>query len=115
MLIGKGLSEGYLTSEELREIIIAGIYSLSLEGKQLLVLIPDSTRTMPMPIVFDLFEEVVEPRVKKLDYLVALGTHQPLSDAQLSVLVGRQVRDGKVETTPGSSTMNGISLKLSSK
>ncbi|MCJ7501811.1 MAG: lactate racemase domain-containing protein, partial [Acidobacteriia bacterium] len=36
------------------------------------------------------------PRVTALDYLVALGTHQPMSDAQLSKLVGRQVTNGQV-------------------
>ncbi len=97
MVIGKGLSKGYLTSTEMREIIIEGINSLAPENKRLLVLIPDTTRTMPMPFVFDLFEDVLGQRVNRLDYLVALGTHQPLSDSQLSLLVGRQVRDGRVD------------------
>jgi nickel-dependent lactate racemase len=51
---------------------------------------------MPMPILFDLFEELLHHRVKKLDYLVALGTHQPLNDSQLSTMVGKQVVNGKV-------------------
>jgi len=67
-----------------------------LDGKRVIVLIPDNTRTMPMPLMFDLFEELLSQRVSQLDYLVALGTHQPLDDVQLSKLVGRSVISGKV-------------------
>ncbi len=35
-------------------------------------------------------------RVKALDYLVALGTHQPMSDLQLGKLVGQPVINGRV-------------------
>lgn len=98
-MIGKGLSEGFLTNDELREIISVGIDSVALDGKRLLILIPDTTRTMPMPFLFNLFDELLYRRVKKMDYLVALGTHQPLSDAQLSRLVGQQVSAGMVGNT----------------
>ena len=96
MVIGKGLSEGYLTNQEIREIVSEGINSLALDDKRVLVLIPDTTRTMPMPFMFDLFDELLRPRVKIMDFLVALGTHQPLNDFQLSTLVGKSVRDGMV-------------------
>ena len=62
--------------------------SLPLDQKRVLVLIPDTTRTMPLPFLFDLLEEFLIQRVRKLDFLVALGTHQPLGDNQLSKLVG---------------------------
>ncbi len=44
---------------------------------------------MPMPQMFDLFEEFLGTRVAALDYLVALGTHPPMTDAQLGRLVGQ--------------------------
>ena len=59
------------------------------------MLIPDGTRTMPMPLLFDVLDEAVGPRAAALDFLVALGTHAPMSDAQLSQLVGRTVVDGR--------------------
>lgn len=95
MIIGKGLNEGSLTNDELHEIVCEGLNSLTLDGKRVLAIIPDRTRTMPMPIVFDLYEEILHNRVKNLDYLIALGTHQPLNDSQLSKLVGRKVVEGK--------------------
>src|SRR5437870_2299192 len=60
------------------------------------MIIPDGTRTMPMPLMFEILHKRLRPRVKALDYLVALGTHPLMSDAQLSKLIGQTVVDGKV-------------------
>ena len=67
-----------------------------MDGKRVLIIIPDGTRTMPMQLMFGLFEDLLSSRVMALDYLVALGTHQPMNDAQLSKLVGRTVVNGQV-------------------
>ena len=96
MVIGTGLQDGYLNKDEIQVIVRDSLVSLALDGKRVIVLIPDNTRTMPMPLMFDLFEELLSQRVSQLDYLVALGTHQPLDDIQLSKLVGRSVIGGKV-------------------
>ena len=58
---------------------------------RVLVLIPDGTRTMPMPLMFDLLQEEIGTRAAACDYLVALGTHPLMTDAQLSRLVGHPV------------------------
>jgi len=99
MIIGRGLSEGYLSNEEIESIVSDGLESLSLDGKRVLIIIPDRTRTMPMPFMFNLFDELLGSRARYLDYLVALGTHQPLDDNQLSQLVGREVLFGRVGRT----------------
>ncbi|OGN91047.1 MAG: hypothetical protein A2Y88_02345 [Chloroflexi bacterium RBG_13_48_10] len=99
MTMGTGLKAGYLSKGEVREIVRVSLASLALDAKRVLVLIPDNTRTMPMPLMFDLFEEFLSRQVSQLDYLVALGTHQPLDDYQLSKLVGRRVKNGKVGST----------------
>jgi nickel-dependent lactate racemase len=99
MLIGMGLKDGYLSKDEIQAIARDSLASMALDGKRVIVLIPDSTRTMPMPYMFDLFEELLSHRVSQLDYLIALGTHQALGDGQLSKLVGRRVIDGKVGQT----------------
>lgn len=95
MLIGKGSSDAYLSDDEVRAIVAEATATTKLDGRRVLVIIPDGTRTMPMPMMFGIFDELLRPRVKALDYLVALGTHTPMSDAQLSKLVGRPVADGK--------------------
>jgi len=95
MVIGKGFTDRYLSEAEAHELVEQSIASLAVDGKRVLMIIPDGTRTMPMPLMFSLFQELLAPRVKALDYLVALGTHQPMSDAQLSKLVGRRVVQGQ--------------------
>ncbi len=95
MVIGAGDSNKKLSDTEVENIVRQAFENSDLDGKSVLVLIPDGTRTMPMGLMFSLFEKYLQNRVTKLDYLVALGTHQPMTDAQLSKLVGRPVVDGK--------------------
>ena len=89
MVIGQGSPDRFLNDGEIRAIVEEALASLQVDGKRVLIIIPDGTRTMPMPRMFDLFEELLEPRAASLDYLVALGTHPPMTDAQISRLVGR--------------------------
>ena len=92
---GKGLLEGYLSPVEMAAVAGEGLARLKLDGRRVLVLIPDGTRTMPMPVMFEILERELGPRVAALDYLVALGTHSPMDDAQLEALVGRPVVGGR--------------------
>ena len=94
-VVGRGLDTGFLPLDEVRAIVHEALARMPLDGKRVLVLIPDGTRTMPLPLFFGVLEEAVAPRARALDFLVALGTHVPLTDAQLSRLVGRTVTDGK--------------------
>jgi lactate racemase len=98
-VIGKGSAEKYLSQDEVRQIVAEAVASAGFGGKRVLVLIPDGTRTMPMPLMFELFQELLKPRVKDLDYLVALGTHAPMTDAQLSKLIGQTVVNEMVGDT----------------
>jgi nickel-dependent lactate racemase len=94
MVIGKGYSDRTLTDDETGALVSEALSTLPVDGKRVLIIIPDGTRSMPMPFMFGLFEQFLGPRVTALDYLVALGTHQPMSDAQLSKLVSRTVVNG---------------------
>jgi nickel-dependent lactate racemase len=92
--VGNGVSEGYLSREQLDAVAREGLGALPVDGRRVLVIIPDGTRTMPMPMMFAMLERELGPRVAALDYLVALGTHTPMTDAQLSALVGQPVSNG---------------------
>jgi lactate racemase len=93
-VVGDGGPGRHLEAPDLRRILHEGLDPLPLAGRRVLVIIPDGTRTMPMPTMFGLLEEILGPRVAALDYLVALGTHQPMTDEHLSRMVGRPVADG---------------------
>jgi nickel-dependent lactate racemase len=94
-VVGRGVAEGYLTRAEVDTVAREGLASVPVDARRVLVIIPDGTRTMPMPMMFELIERELGPRVAALDYLVALGTHTPMNDAQLSALVGRRVVNGR--------------------
>jgi nickel-dependent lactate racemase len=94
-VIGSGVATGYLAPDKVAGIVRAGLAPMPLDGRRVLVLIPDGTRTMPMPLMFETLERDLLPRVAALDYLVALGTHTPMDDARLSAHIGRPVVDGR--------------------
>lgn len=62
---------------------LAGRFS----GQRVLVLIPDHTRSVPLPLLFRTVVEALDDAAA-VDFMVALGTHPPLSDERLLDLVG---------------------------
>src|SRR5690242_9318201 len=88
MLIGKGYDDRFLTEAEIRELMRQALMAARLDGKRVLILIPDRTRTAPLAQMFRLFHELLGGRVAALDYLIALGTHQPMDEAAINRLVG---------------------------
>lgn len=54
---------------------------------RVLVLIPDHTRSLPLPLLFRLLVDILADSAA-LDFMVALGTHPPLSEEALCKLVG---------------------------
>jgi len=88
MVFGKGYADSFLTEADVRELMAEALAAQPLDGQRVLIIIPDSTRTFPLPLFFRLFHELVGERVAALDYLVALGTHQALSEDALNRLAG---------------------------
>ena len=56
-------------------------------NQRVLVLIPDHTRSLPLPFLFRALVDVLHD-AKQLDFMVALGTHPPLSEESINKLVG---------------------------
>ncbi len=87
-LIGHGSPNAYLAPDEIRAIVAQTLRDHALEGKRILCIIPDATRTGPLPQMFRLLHEGLSGRVAALDFLIALGTHQPMSEEAINRLVG---------------------------
>ena len=87
-LIGQGSETNILTEDAVRQLLKKAFASAPVDNRRLLVIIPDLTRSAPIPLFFRLLNEVLGDRVARLDYLIALGTHQPLSEAAIAKLVG---------------------------
>jgi nickel-dependent lactate racemase len=95
--LNKRASGNNLTRDEVRQFVAEAVSQISIQGQRVLVIIPDSTRTMPMPLMFELLQAEIGARAAACDYLVALGTHAPMDDAQLSRMFGRSVVNGMCE------------------
>jgi nickel-dependent lactate racemase len=85
---GFGLSQRFLTEQEVETILVDSLAQFEIQGQRVLVIIPDSTRTMPLPLFFQLLCRHLLGKVKALDFMVALGTHPALSEEALLRLVG---------------------------
>ncbi|MEJ3751017.1 lactate racemase domain-containing protein [Actinomycetes bacterium KLBMP 9797] len=56
---------------------------LGLDGARVVVLVPDGTRSIPLGRLFAEVHDALIGRVRSLDVLIALGTHQPMSRAAI--------------------------------
>src|SRR5918998_2463876 len=88
MIIGQGSPTETLGADSVRELLARALQPMPLDGRRVLVIIPDGTRTAPIPLLFRLLYEQIGRRVGRLDYLIALGTHQPMSEDKIDRLVG---------------------------
>lgn len=88
MTEGIGRTVSALKEAEVREVLSAETGSWDPEGKRILVLIPDNTRSGPVDLFFRQLHEILGDRVAALDYLIALGTHPPLSREEMLARVG---------------------------
>src|SRR5574342_710212 len=75
-----------LTDDEIRNILANALKS-QFANQRVLVLIPDHTRSLPLPFLFHSLVDILHD-TKQLDFMVALGTHPPLSEESLNKLVG---------------------------
>jgi len=95
MAVGKGGETVTLTHLEVAEIIEKGTPVGLIDGKRILVLTPDGTRTAPLPMMVRLLHEIIGGRAKRLDFMVALGTHRVLSATEILHLYGISEKERK--------------------
>lgn len=94
VFLGKGSTTAVMTTEEIQELLASAEDELLVGAgldpthRRVLVIIPDGTRTAPIPLFFRLLYEQFGHRAAQLDYLIALGTHRPISPAAIDHLVG---------------------------
>jgi len=95
MVIGKGLDTGYLSSEEVTDISLRAFSNIDFTGKKVLVIIPDHTRTAPVNLFFKTIFDLIGKKTVKLDYLVALGTHPPMTKEHILKHIGISEKEKK--------------------
>jgi nickel-dependent lactate racemase len=97
--------ESFLSEPEIRELLENASLHANLGGKRVLVIIPDRTRSGPIPMMFRLLCDVIGERAATLDFLIALGTHPALTDEEIDQLVGATPRE-RASRFPGVKIFN---------
>ena len=88
MLTGKGSTTEFLTEDQVYELCAEAFESSDLTDKKVLAIIPDHSRTAPIDVMFRVVYGLLADRVRNLDFLIALGTHPPMSDEMINRRVG---------------------------
>ncbi len=80
---GIGNEDRPLSAGEARSIALDALSPVNTSGRRVLVIIPDHTRTAPIGQLFRLIHEAWAEQAEKLDALIALGTHPPMSEEMI--------------------------------
>jgi len=77
-----------LPRREAEAVFEEGLRREALDGKSVLFIIPDSTRSFPTNLAFTAIHRALSGKVRKLDFLIALGTHRAMSDEAIRGMIG---------------------------
>ena len=77
-----------LARNEVREWIARHFPAQDYTGKRVLMIVPDGTRTAPLPLLFDALFQQLHGRASQIDVIFALGTHPPMNERQMCRLLG---------------------------
>ena len=65
---------------QVAEVVATACPAENYRGKKILLIVPDSTRTAPVGLMFETLHRQIGGVTKNFDILIALGTHQPMSE-----------------------------------
>ncbi len=97
LLHQKRAENGALAPDALDAFVRECFEKKPIDGKRVLCIVPDSTRSMPMPAMFRALVAAAKDRATKLDFLIALGTHPPMPDAAIEKHFGITAESRKTE------------------
>ena len=83
MVIERKNQGGFVERDQASEAIGEFFAQNDYTGKRLLLIVPDNTRSGPIGDMFKIIYDCLEQKAKAVDILVALGTHQPLTEEQI--------------------------------
>src|SRR5690625_5529570 len=78
-----GGTEGILTDEQIREFVAGQLASTEVDGKSVCLIIPDGTRSVPLPKVLPAIHDALAGRASSVTVLIALGTHAQIGRAHV--------------------------------
>jgi lactate racemase len=98
--VGERLAPG-----EVKRFVQEAFSAADLDGKRVCLVVPDGTRTCPLPLLLGAAQQALAGRANHVSVVIALGTHQGMSAEHLARHLGYQ--PGRSEDTyPGWTIMN---------
>ncbi len=84
---------GAVSDEQVGGLIADMCPAADYDGKHVLLIVPDGTRTAPVGLVFKKLFEQLRGATKQFDVMIALGTHQPMSEAAICTRLEISIED----------------------
>ena len=100
-----GGADAVLGDDEIRGFVDAALAGQDLDGRSVCLVVPDGTRSCPLPLLLSAVHGALVGRVSTLTVLIALGTHAAMNDEQLARHLGYAER-GLEQTYPGMTVHN---------
>lgn len=100
-----GDADAVLTEQQVADFVREKLAAHPFDGRSVCVLVPDATRTCPMPLLLQAVHGALHGRVTRLTVLIALGTHIAMTEDELAVHLGYE--PGHLEQRyPGMTVIN---------
>ncbi len=100
-----GGASGILAERDVRDFVRGALDSVDLAMRSVCVVVPDATRTCPVPMLPSAIHDALRGRVARITVLVALGTRAAMAERDRAAHVGH--RPGAAEVTyPGTTILD---------
>ncbi|MDN6301511.1 MAG: lactate racemase domain-containing protein [Brachybacterium sp.] len=100
-----GGPDGVLTDEQITGFLTEQLAGQDLEGRSVCLIIPDGTRSVPLPKVLPAIHDALAGRASSVTVLIALGTHAAMSETAIDTLLGA-TEHGAAQTYPEWTVVN---------
>jgi len=77
-----------LDAQKIAEVVAHACPAGSYRNKKVLLIVPDGTRTAPVDLLFRALHRQIGGETVSFDILIALGTHQPMSEQAICERIG---------------------------
>jgi len=94
-----------LDDDVVREFIATSLAVEDLNGRSVCVIVPDGTRSCPLPMLLSAVHRALFGRASQITVLIALGTHAAMSEKQIAQHLGYP-EGGLAAAYPGMTVLN---------
>ena len=83
-----GGADQHVSDDDLDAFVRANLAGVDVDGKNVVLVIPDGTRSCPLPLLVSTMHRHLAPRVARLTAVIALGTHSYMELDEIDRLLG---------------------------